>query len=59
MDSEVQMKEVLESFGWSCSENFWNHYYNDPWVHALANALKRTFEENQELLEELSKCKCR
>ena len=59
MDSEVQMKEVLESFGWSCSEDFWNLYNNEPWVHALAHALRRTLEANQELRKELSKCKCR
>jgi len=38
--SEDTMAAALEQFGWTCTEEFWQWYYQDPWVFNLANAVE-------------------
>jgi hypothetical protein len=40
-DGEERMAAALAPFGWTCTEDFWQRYYSDPWVFNLANAVER------------------
>lgn len=40
-DGEETMAAALKPFGWTCTEEFWERYYTDPWVFNLANAVER------------------
>lgn len=39
------MEDMLETFGWTASEEFWKKYDTDPWVFNLANALRGIWRE--------------
>ncbi len=38
---EQAMATALAPFGWTCGPEFWQRYYQDPWVFNLANAVER------------------
>lgn len=38
---ETKLAAALAPFGWTCSKEFWQRYYTDPWVFNLANAVER------------------
>lgn len=40
-DGEDRIAAALAPFGWTCTEEFWQRYYSDPWVFNLANAVER------------------
>lgn len=44
-DDEQRLAKALARFGWTCSDEFWNRYYSDPWVFNLANAVERLTAE--------------
>lgn len=56
---EQKLANVLRPFGWTCSDNFWDRYYRDPWVFNLANALERVVDRNHELEVEIEELKHR
>jgi hypothetical protein len=38
---EHKIAAALSPFGWTCTDEFWQRYYADPWVFDLANAVER------------------
>ena len=52
MSDEQTMAAALAPFGWTCSPDFWDRYYTDPWVFNLANAVERLTERVQQLQAE-------
>jgi hypothetical protein len=40
-EDEQRLADALAPFGWTCTEDFWQRYYSDPWVFNLANAVER------------------
>ncbi|SRR6266542_6713543 len=45
IDGEERMAAALKPFGWTCTGDFWQRYYNDPWVFSLANAVESLSEK--------------
>lgn len=45
MADEAALEAALAPFGWTCGPEFWQRYYVDPWVFALANAVGRLTEQ--------------
>lgn len=48
---ETKLSAALKPFGWTCSRDFWERYYSDPWVFNLANAVERLTDEVARLTE--------
>lgn len=42
-DGEQRLAKALAPFGWTCTDEFWQRYYTDPWVFNLANAVERLY----------------
>lgn len=49
MTDEASMAAALKPFGWTCTADFWQRYYSDPWVFNLANAVERLTEQISDL----------
>lgn len=49
MNPTEPMEAALKPFGWTCGPDFWQRYYTDTWVFALANAVEALTRENAQL----------
>lgn len=45
VSGEAKMAAALKPFGWTCTKDFWDRYYSDPWVFNLANAVEALADE--------------
>lgn len=50
-DGEQKIASALAPFGWTCTEDFWQRYYSDPWVFNLATAVERLTYGTREITD--------
>lgn len=53
-DGEARIAAALAPFGWTCTSDFWQRYYDDAWVFNLANAVQLLSEHLTEVLQSAS-----